>query len=303
MKKAKTRALLIPALAALLIFAAISPQIASAAAQLAVDLTQPDASEPEDIPGDNIEVEIVRRDEPEDSAAPLRVLIYHSHTCEAYEPDYDGQYVPTERWRTRDTRYSVVRLGAALAAILRVEYGMEVVHDDTNFEIPSMNNAYARSLEALENYFARGETFDLYIDLHRDAYIDGLFSENTVSADGRDAARLMILIGTGEGKWNGRRFAQKPDWEQNLSLANTITDNINARCPGLCRKPSVKTGRYNQHVSPAALLVEVGNNRNSLYEALAAVPELARGIYEVFLGETPLSGERGVCGTQSSHAP
>ena len=35
MKKAKTRALLIPALAALLIFAAISPQIASAAAQLA----------------------------------------------------------------------------------------------------------------------------------------------------------------------------------------------------------------------------------------------------------------------------
>lgn len=294
MKKAKTRALLVSALAALLIFAAISPQIASAAAQLAVDLTQPDASEPEDIPGDNIEVEIVRRDEPEDSAAPLRVLIYHSHTCEAYEPDYDGQYVPTERWRTRDTRYSVVRLGAALAAILRVEYGMEVVHDDTNFEIPSMNNAYARSLEALENYFARGETFDLYIDLHRDAYIDGLFSENTVSVDGRDAARLMILIGTGEGKWNGRRFAQKPDWEQNLSLANAITDSINARCPGLCRKPSVKTGRYNQHVSPAALLVEVGNNRNSLYEALAAVPELARGIYEVFLGETPLSGERGV---------
>ena len=77
MKKAKTRALLVSALAALLIFAAISPQIASAAAQLAVDLTQPDASEPEDIPGDNIEVEIVRRDEPEDSASPLRVLIYH----------------------------------------------------------------------------------------------------------------------------------------------------------------------------------------------------------------------------------
>ena len=287
MSKSKARTLLVAALTGVLIFAAISPQIASAAAQLAVDLTQPAAAEQEDVPGDNIEVEIVRRGEPEDSAAPLRVLIYHSHTCEAYEPDYESQYVPTERWRTRDTRYSVVRLGAALAAVLRAEYGMEVVHDDTNFEIPSMNDAYVRSLEALENYFARGETFDLYIDLHRDAYIDGLFAENTVSVDGRAAARLMILVGTGEGKWNGRRFAQKPDWQQNLALATAVTDNINARCPGLCRNPSVKTGRYNQHVSPAALLVEVGNNRNSLYEALAAVPELARGIYEVLLGEPP----------------
>ena len=265
----------------LILLAAIPPLPASAAAKLDVDLTQQEAAEPEDLPGDGVEVEIVRPEAAQPEAARKRVLIYHSHTCEAYEPDYEGQYTPTERWRTRDTRYSVVRLGAALAAILRVEYGMEVVHDDTNFEIPSMNNAYARSLEALENYFARGETFDLYIDLHRDAYIDGLFSENTVSADGRDAARLMILIGTGEGKWNGRRFAQKPDWEQNLSLANAITDSINARCPGLCRKPSVKTGRYNQHVSPAALLVEVGNNRNSLYEALAAVPDFAAALAEL----------------------
>lgn len=286
MRKAKTRALLVTALAAVLIFAAISPQIASAAAQLAVDRTQPDVPEPEDVPGDNAEVEIIPRGTPDHSAAPLRVLIYHSHTCEAYEPDYEGQYVPTERWRTRDARYSVVRLGAALAAVLRAEYGMEVVHDDTNFEIPSMNNSYVRSLEALENYFARGEAFDLYIDLHRDAYIDGLFAENAVSVDGRATARLMILVGTGEGKWNGRRFAQKPDWERNLALANAVTDSINARCPGLCRKPSVKTGRYNQHISPAALLIEVGNNRNSLHEALAAVPELARGIYEAMLGVT-----------------
>lgn len=284
MKKAYGRALALFMLGGLLALAAIPPYSAAAAARLDVNLTQPEAAEPEDLPDDAIEVEIPRSETPQPNAARKRVLIYHSHTCEAYEPDYEGQYAPTERWRTRDARYSVVRLGAALAEILRRDYGMEVVHDDTNFEQPSLNNAYARSLEALENYFAREETFDLYLDLHRDAYAGSQTAANTLDADGRPAARLMFLIGTGEGMWNGRRFAQKPDWEKNLALAQALTNAVNARCPGLCRSPSVKTGRYNQHVSAAALLVEVGNNRNTLSEALAALPALAEAIAETLGG-------------------
>ena len=278
MKKTHGRALAALLMSGLILLAAIPPLPASAAAKLDVDLTQQEAAEPEDLPGDGVEVEIVRPEAAQPEAARKRVLIYHSHTCEAYEPDYEGQYTPTERWRTRDARYSVVRLGAALAEILRRDYGVEVVHDDTNFELPSMNDAYARSLEALENYFARGETFDLYIDLHRDAYSGGQSARNTVDADGRPAARLMFLIGTGEGRWNGRRFSQKPDWEKNLALAEAMTETINARCPGLCRAPSIKTGRYNQHISTGAVLAEVGNNRNTLEEALAALPALAEAI-------------------------
>lgn len=279
MKKAYGRALALFMLGGLLALTAIPPYSA-VAARLDVNLTQPEAAEPEDLPGDTIEVEIAHNDTPQPNTTRKRVLIYHSHTCEAYEPDYEGQYAPTERWRTRDARYSVVRLGAALAEILRRDYGMEVVHDDTNFELPSLNNAYARSLEALENYFAREETFDLYLDLHRDAYADSQTAANTFDAGGRPAARLMFLVGTGEGMWNGRRFAQKPHWEKNLALAQALTDAVNARFPGLCRSPSVKTGRYNQHVSTAALLVEVGNNRNTLSEALATLPALAEAIAE-----------------------
>ena len=57
-----------------------------------------------------------------------------------------------------------------------------------------------------------------------------------------------------------------------------MTETINARCPGLCRAPSIKTGRYNQHISTGAVLAEVGNNRNTLEEALAALPALAEAI-------------------------
>ncbi len=267
------------ALVLAMLLASVLPvwQEASASAlRVTVDLTQDEVKEPQDRPPD-VEVQIIRREAADDGDAP-RVLIYHSHTCEAYEPDFEGQYKQTERWRTADNNYNVVRLGEELAGILREQYGMTVVHDDTNFELPSLDNAYARSLEALENYFARGETFDFYIDLHRDAYIEGLFAQNTIETAQGEAARLMVLVGTGEGSWNGRDFAQKPDWEENLALAEAITDAVNELSPGLCRSPSVKTGRYNQHVSTGALLVEVGNNRNTLSQALAAIPSLAQAL-------------------------
>lgn len=254
-------------------------QAASAPARLEADLTHGEAREAEDRPGDGVEVEIVRRETAGETSG--RVLIYHSHTCEAFEPEWEGQYEPTERWRTADETCSVVRLGAELARILRTRYGLSVTHDDTNYELPRLDDAYARSLEALENYLARGETFDLYIDLHRDAYAEGLFEQNTVEDGGANAARLMVLVGSGEGSWNGRGFAQKPDWRANLALAQRLTDNLNAQAEGLCRPPRVKTGRYNQHVSTGALLVEVGNNRNTLTEALAAIPYLARAVAEM----------------------
>ena len=47
---------------------------------------------------------------------------------------------------------------------------------------------------------------------------------------------------------------------------------------GLCRDVCIKTGRYNQHVAVGCVLVEAGNNRNTLEEVLAAMPYLADAI-------------------------
>ena len=200
-----------------------------------------------------------------------RVLIYHTHTYEAYEE--------TEKWRTADSAHNVVRVGEELAALLR-SLGVEVVHDVTAFEPPNLSSAYTRSLEMLEKRQAAGERYDLYIDLHRDAYAESQTGPNTVNAGGVEAAKLMLLIGKGEGQ-TSEGFDQRPDWEANLAIAQDVTDDLNAQVDGLCRDVCVKSGRFNQHVAVGCVLVEAGNNRNTLEEVLAAMPYLADAIVQV----------------------
>ena len=114
--------------------------------------------------GASIEIEIL----PQATVAPVtpRVLIYHTHTHEAYEQVSEDPYEALEAWRTNDADHSVVRVGEELAKLLR-RYGFEAVHDVTDHEGDALSTAYTRSVVTLEGY---EEPFDLYIDLHRDAY-------------------------------------------------------------------------------------------------------------------------------------
>lgn len=204
------------------------------------------------------------------------ILIYHTHTYEAYSQT-DPEYDETEKWRTADPDYNMIRVGEELAALL-TGLGYRVVHDTTAFEPPDLGSAYTRSLAMLEERIGAGEEYDLYIDLHRDAYVEGQAGANTVRASGTDVARLMLLIGKGEG-YTGTSYDRKPDWESNLLVAQAITDALNGQVDGLCKNVRIKSGRFNQHVDNGCVLVEVGNNRNSLKEALAAMPYLADAIH------------------------
>lgn len=229
-------------------------------------------------PEDGFAIEVIGMQTP---APPKRVLIYHTHTYEAYEQT-DERYKETEKWRTADNEHNVVRVGETLAALLR-SHGMEVVHDQTAFEPPNLSTAYTRSLNMLETRSASGESYDLYIDLHRDAYAASYTGPNTVSVGGVNVAKLMMLIGKGEGQ-TGQGFDVKPDWEGNLLIAQGVTDLINAQAQGLCRDVCIKSGRFNQHVANGCILIEAGNNKNTLAEVLAAMPYLADAIAQV-MGE------------------
>lgn len=234
---------------------------------------------PRKLQDDVVSFEVIRSEETvRPDKVQARILIYHTHTWEAYEPTQEDAYEPTERWRTKDEDYNVVRVGAELKKEL-TELGFEVVHDRGVFEPPVLSSAYTRSLEMLEAYAANGETFDYYIDLHRDAYSEGVYKSNTVTGEnGEELARLMMLIGKGTGETGGEAFDVKPLWEENLVLAQSLTDELNAITQGLCGAVKIKTGRFNQHVSTRAILIEVGNNKNTLAQALASMPYLARAI-------------------------
>lgn len=207
------------------------------------------------------------------------ILIYHTHTHEAYEPACEGEYTALEKWRTDDNGHNIVRVGDELTALLE-KRGFSVVHDTTDHEQDDLSTAYVRSMETLSS--RSDEKYDLYIDLHRDAYTEG--AQLTCSYAGSESAKLMVLVGKGEN------FDVKPCYEENYALACELTDAINSVCPGLCRDVMVKTGRYNQHVSPNSLLIEVGNNMNTLDEALSSMPALADAIYTVLIGDNG-SGE------------
>lgn len=248
----------------------------------AVSAAPQDADIPADTPAPVEDADFVIRLLGAETETPRkRVLIYHTHTYEAYEQTQDDPYEETEKWRTADSAHNVVRVGEELAVLLR-SLGVEVVHDVTAFEPPNLSSAYTRSLEMLEKRQAAGERYDLYIDLHRDAYAESQTGPNTVNAGGAEAAKLMLLIGKGEGQ-TSEGFDQRPDWEANLTIAREVTDDLNAQVDGLCRDVCVKSGRFNQHVAAGCVLVEAGNNRNTLEEVLAAMPYLADAIMKALV--------------------
>lgn len=225
-------------------------------------------------------IEVLSAEVEESDAAPDErpsVLIYHTHTWEAYEMTEENPYAPTERWRTKDELHNMVRVGQTLAQCL-TRKGFRVVHDTTAFEPPTLSDAYTRSLAMLERRLAEGEHYDYIFDVHRDAY-SGLWNGANCAQDesGAQLAYVMLLVGKGTGA-TGSGFDERPDWPENLALAERITQQMNQLVPGLSREVKIKTGRFNQHVSTGALLIEVGNNRNTLEEALAACEIIAQAI-------------------------
>lgn len=205
-----------------------------------------------------------------------KVLIYHTHTKEAYTPTKANPYVATDKWRTDDDDKNIVRIGEELTKQLSEKYGISVIHDTTDHESPSLRTAYTRSLETMEKYLKKYPSIQLFIDVHRDAYeSDG--KRDFALVNGVQAARLMFVVGTGEGK-TGAGFSKKPNYKENYALARAVTEKLQKVNSQLVRPIRVKTNRYNQHIPGRALLVEVGHNENTLEEALNSVPYLAQAI-------------------------
>ena len=210
-----------------------------------------------------------------EEARPLRrIYIYHTHTYEAYDMADGNRYETTETWRTADQAFNVVRVGEALKEALEAE-GFQVYHDKSAYEPPKLSTAYARSLEGLQA--AADEGYDLYIDLHREADSQNN-GPNTVFLENKTMARVLFLVGRGDS-FDG---AEKPDWEQNRLVAQYISDAMNGEIQGISRGVAVKSGRYNQHAAVPCILLEAGNNQNTLTQAINAMAYVARGIGSYF---------------------
>lgn len=198
-------------------------------------------------------------------AGEPQILIIHTHSSEAYTQAGLDRYEPSDTNRTEDTEFNIVRIGDELTEIFQ-EAGLNVIHDRGIYDYPSYTGSYTRSGEAIEQYLRDYPSIRIVIDMHRDALGEnGVVYKTMAEEDGACASQIMMLIGTDESG------LEHPNWRQNLSLAIYLQNAVNARHPTLMRPVSLVQQRYNQHLSPGSMILEVGSNGNTLQEALAAI--------------------------------
>ena len=195
------------------------------------------------------------------------IIIFHTHTCESYTSSEKYTYTPTGNFRTTDKRYSVVRVGDELTNCLK-EYSINVVHDTTFHDYPSYTGSYSRSLSTVSKILNNTKA-DIIIDLHRDAIGSYSSYAPTVKIGDDYCSQLMFVMGT-----NGSGLNHS-NWQSNLKWAISIQQKANEIYPGLFKPIILRNSRYNQHLSKAACIIEVGATGNTLEQCLNSMKYLA----------------------------
>ena len=197
------------------------------------------------------------------SADAPKVLIVHTHTSEAYAQSETYAYTPSDPYRTEDPAFNICKVGQALSDSLAAN-GITAICDTTSHDYPSYSGCYNRSLETIKKNLEKYPSIELIIDLHRDAISasDGTYLKTAAEINGETAAQVLVIVGTDAGGLT------HPDWEKNLTLGLRVQKDLCDMYPALARPLHLRTERFNGHVSPGAILVEIGSNANTMEEAL-----------------------------------
>ena len=205
-----------------------------------------------------------------------QILIVHTHGSEAYTQDEQDVYVESDPYRTTDCTKNVVRVGEEMAQVFRSQ-GFEVVHDTTLYDYPAYNGAYERSCAGVEKWLEQYPTIKLVLDVHRDALVsaDGAAYKLVSEVEGQKVAQVMLVVGSNDSGM------EHPNWRENLALAVKLQLELTRDWGQLARPITLRSSRYNQHLSPGSLLVEVGGHGNTLQEAIAGARLFAQSIGQV----------------------
>ena len=205
-----------------------------------------------------------------------QVLIVHTHTTEAYAKEAGQSYDTLVNARTLDEQYNMIRVGDAVAEVLR-QNGIQVIHDTTVNDYPSYNGAYDRMKAIIETNLAQYPSIRMVLDIHRDAAADanGDPLPLTATFSGEDYAQVMLVVGTDEGG------LPHPNWQQNLSCALKLQALMNRDWPGLCRDLDLRRERFNQNQTPGSLLVEFGTDGNTLSQALRSAEVFGQSLSQL----------------------
>lgn len=206
-----------------------------------------------------------------------QILIYHTHSQEGFADSVEG-----------DTSTTVIGVGDYLVQLLQERYGYQVLHITDTFDIVDgqldRSAAYNYAEPVISQALQEHPTIEIVIDLHRDGVDE---SKHLVTeVNGKPTAQVMFFNGLSRTNQNGEiSYLPNPYIEDNLAFSFQLEYLAKQYYPEYTRCIYLKGYRYNLHLKPRSLLLEVGAQTNTVEEAKNAMEPFADLLYKVLSGE------------------
>jgi stage II sporulation protein P len=206
-----------------------------------------------------------------------RILIYHSHTTEAYRTSDPSTYKTD--FDTNEAR-NVCAVGDVIKEELEKKYGISVIHDKTLHNLVEYGKSYEKSGVTLDKYLKAYGGFDIIIDLHRDGFLASNTRVSKTKINGEDVAKVMFVV-----------TDKNPHYQKQKELLDSIIKISNKLYPDLMEDRPIKVNHYglnfyNQNRSDNAMLIEVGSNNNTIGQVKNTGKYLARIFAEQLNGKS-----------------
>lgn len=183
-----------------------------------------------------------------------KVLIIHSHPYEKYAVDSEGN------------QGSVIDVGDKLEEILEGKYDVSVIHlkDDNMMEASNIAEAYKAVEARAQKVLKQNPSIEVIIDIHR----DGGAKPTATMIKNKSTAKINInnglCIDTEVGTIGSLKEYPNPYIYQNLSLSAQIKVRSDEMTPNLIEPITLLSNRYSLYMLPKSLLIDVGNNMDTL---------------------------------------
>jgi stage II sporulation protein P len=209
------------------------------------------------------------------TARPL-IAVYHTHS--------DESYVPTDGTESIEGKGTIFKVGDAMTRALEA-VGFRVAHSRQPHD-PHDAAAYDRSRGTARQLLQKGPV--AIFDVHRDTAPPEAYEARVA---GENVDQILIVLGR-----------ENPSLKVNEAFAKRLKAAMDQRFPGLIRGLFYGLGKYNQDLSPHALLLEVGSHVTPRTSAERGISLFARGLPPV-LGTAQARGTvAGGAGTEARRA-
>lgn len=205
-----------------------------------------------------------------------QILIFHTHGgSEAFCDSKNGV-----------VSQSIVGVGTTLTYYLK-KHGYNVMHDTTRYDIINgridRNRAYNNAAEKVRRILQKYPSIQVIIDLHRDGV--GNKVHRTTVINGKRTAQVMFFNGLSRNRSGNIGYLYNPNLQYNLAFSLQLKLKCMENYNDFAKPVYLKGYRYNLHLRKRALLIELGNENNTLQEAKNAMPHLAGVLDKVLSGK------------------